>query len=238
MAHPTYVTLTFASVTSTQDVAAEEARRRGSDVLVVAAEQTRGRGRSGHRWESPTRGMFASLAFRPDWPPATWARLALCAGLAARGALVAELGATVGLKWPNDLMMERGKVGGILAEAEGDLVAVGCGLNLWWPDPVAGASALYAHDPGEDAAGRLARAWVERLLAVVAEPADAWPVDAYRAVCVTLGRGIAWDPDGEGVAVDIDADGGLVVDTTSGRRTLTSGEVRLIRPATVPPEAG
>src|SRR3990172_3487586 len=100
-------------VGSTQD----EARTRfsGVPVLVTAARQTTGRGRSGAAWETAPRAVAASLAWEPGWPDAAAARLSLVAGLAAAD----TLGDAIGLKWPNDLMRGEAKVGGILTERFG-----------------------------------------------------------------------------------------------------------------------
>jgi hypothetical protein len=106
-------------VGSTQD----EARTRFSclPVLVTAARQSSGRGRTGATWESAPRAVAASLAWEPGWPDAAVARLSLVAGLAAAD----TLGDAIGLKWPNDLMRGEAKVGGILTERFGPVVVAG-----------------------------------------------------------------------------------------------------------------
>jgi len=222
------------TVGSTQD----EARRRtaeGTPRLVVAERQVAGRGRTGRIWQEAPRAMYASLAFVPSWPRKTWSRLTLVAGLAARRALAAATGVVVGLKWPNDLVVADGKLGGILTEADGDLVVIGCGLNLWWPDPPQGIAAAAALDPGPDLAAGIAGRWAEEVLAVATGDREAWGRAEYLTACVTLGTEISWDPDGAGRAVTVDDSGGLVVETATGVVTLTSGEVRAVRLATVAP---
>ena len=114
-------------------------RYAGRPLLVVAARQTAGRGRRGRAWEEAARALAATLAFRPAWPEEAWPRLTLAAGLAACRAL----GEAVRLEWPNDLVAGGVKVGGLLTEAAEGVVAVGLGVNLYWPEPtVAGAGAL------------------------------------------------------------------------------------------------
>lgn len=181
--------------------------------------------------------MYASLCFAPAWPMDTWPRLTLVAGLAARDALRAVTGEGVGLKWPNDLVVAGRKSGGILTESEGDFVVVGCGVNLWWPDPPPGIAAALERDPGPDAAPTIAGEWASRILDVASDDPDAWGIAAYRAACVTLGTDIVWDPAGAGRAVAVDGAGGLVVETPDGVVTLRSGEVRAVRGATVAPGA-
>ena len=141
------------------------------------------------------------------------------------------LGEAVALEWPNDLVAGGCKVGGLLTEAAGGVVAAGLGVNLWWPEPaVAGAGALWSEDPGPEAAPRLAAAWAASLLARVAAGPEGWGREEYAARCATLGREVTWEPSGRGRAVEVAPDGGLVVETASGRRVLHAGEVHTVRP--------
>jgi len=220
-----YVAVHLGSAGSTQD----EARGRfaGDPVLVTTDRQTTGRGRSGNRWEQAPRAVAASLAFASDWPAAALPRLTLVAGLAA----VDAVGSPVRLTWPNDLVIGEEKVGGLLAEAAGAVVVIGLGLNLWWPEPMDGAIALCAADPGPAAVGVVATAWAEALLARSGAGPDAWGRTEYVAACATLGREITWEPDGAGRAVGVAGDGGLEVETGDGKVVLRAGMVRRVRPS-------
>ena len=137
---------------------------------MVAGRQTEGRGRSQRTWESAPRAMAASLAFRPTWEIGSWPLIPLVAGLAAADVL----GRDVGLKWPNDLLVGEDKVGGILVEGSGGVLVVGCGLNLWWPDPPDGVGALWSDDPGPEAVVDTATAWADRLLQRLADRPGDW----------------------------------------------------------------
>lgn len=225
MATP-YETLVLDRTTSTQD---EVRARLGSvPLLVVAGSQTRGRGRSGARWSNAPRALAASLGVRPHWPPSSWPLLTLVAGVAALRAL-GDQGRDLTLKWPNDLMRGPLKLGGLLTEALGDAVVAGWGVNLFWPDAPEATGALFDSDPGPEAGAEIAERWVEEFLALVAgEPGD-WPRDEYRRRCSTLGRPVTWVPAGKGTATDISPDGGLVVETGTGRRTLISAAVSELR---------
>jgi len=224
MATP-YVCVELGTVGSTQSEA--RARFDGPPMLVTAERQTGGRGRLGRDWVHAPRAVAASLALEPGWPESSQGVLPLVAGLAARDAA----GGSVLLKWPNDLMLHGRKIGGILVEADGPLVVVGLGLNLWWPDPIEGGGALLDVDPGTEAAGWVAEQWVDGLLARLAEGPGRWGREEYSSVCSTLGMQVTWDPDGHGAAVAIHRDGGLVVSTSGGEKVLDSGEVREVRPA-------
>lgn len=223
-----YAIVEYDSVSSTQDLAVSALHASGTPTLVTAARQTGGRGRSGRDWWQADRAVAASLAFRPDWSADALGLIPLLAGVAARRALAEVLGVTVGLKWPNDLVVAAGKAGGILSEAADGEVVVGCGVNLWWAEPPEGAAALLDHDPGAQVAPVFARTWAEHLLDLVALGPESWPHGEYHRACVTIGRAVSWD-GGSGNAVGVGADGGLIVETGDGKVTLRSGEVRLGR---------
>ncbi len=101
---------------------------------LVADQQTAGRGRLGRRWDSQSGNLFAStlVHVRHDDPPL--GGLSLAAGLA----LFISVGDPAKLKWPNDLMIGRGKVGGILLERVGDAIVIGFGVNLVSAPEIAG----------------------------------------------------------------------------------------------------
>ena len=222
-----YDTHHLPSVSSTQD----EARRlfTGTPLLVTTDVQIEGRGRSGRTWQRADRAVFASLALQPEWPPETWPRLALVAGLAARDAL----DGIVDLKWPNDLLLAGGKVGGLLSESAEGVAVIGLGINLWWKDPPAGISAVHTRDPGKQAAAGVAGNWARHLLLRCQAGPNDWGRDEYRSVCTTVGLSIEWEPNGRGRAVDVAQDGGLIVETEQGVVALASGEVRHIRTASL-----
>lgn len=219
----TLITHHLDSVASTQD----EARARFVDapVLVTAASQRRGRGRSSAPWIDAPRAVAASLAWRPDWPVETLSLVPLVAGLSALDVL--EGG--VLLKWPNDLMAGVDKVGGILAEHAEGVVVVGLGVNLWWADPPPGIGSVLAFDPGPDTARAVGEGWANRLLERLAAGPRDWGRDEYRRLCSTIGAGITWEPDGAGVVTDVDSAGRLVVASDRGEVLLDSGEVHTVR---------
>jgi len=196
-------------------------------VLVSALGQRSGRGRSGADWKNADRSVAASLALQPGWPMGSTARITLVAGLAATDVL----GDSVGLKWPNDIMIGDLKVGGILTETSDSVVVIGFGLNIFWASPPAGAGAVQASDPGEGLSHRIAEQWALSLLDRIAAGPNAWGRDEYLERCMTIGRVIEWAPEGSCLALGVDDDGALLVETDGGTQTLSSGEVRHVRPA-------
>ena len=183
----------LASVTSTQDVA------RGLPIgsVVVADHQTAGRGRLGHLWEAPP-GTALLVSFVLDPSPL----LSLAAGVAAAEAC----GAAVRLKWPNDLLLEDRKVGGILVEVAAAKAICGIGINLTW----APEGAAQLNVPRDQL--------LEALRADIARWSSAPPVEVlarWRELSDTIGPRVRVElPDRvlEGTATDIDAAGNLVVD--------------------------
>jgi BirA family biotin operon repressor/biotin-[acetyl-CoA-carboxylase] ligase len=219
-----YASVTLESAESTQDEAA--ARFSGSPLLVVAAHQRHGRGRLDRTWVEPDRGLFTSLAFTPAWPAVRRPLIPLVAGLAMRRALDEAYGLIAGLRWPNDLMIGVDKVGGILVESTDERTIVGCGVNLWWPDPIAGAAGILAADPGPGTAEDLAALWATLFLERMSADPDYWGHHEYEGACVTVGQTVAFTGRG-GTAVGIDDDGSLLVDTGGGVVAIHAGEIRV-----------
>ena len=116
---------------STNDEVRRLAEEGAPDGLVLLArEQTAGRGRRGAAWfAAPGDSLAFSILVRPEAPKALWPRLALAAGLAVTEA-VESFGVEAGIKWPNDVWARRLKLAGILVEAGRDFAVVGIGLNV------------------------------------------------------------------------------------------------------------
>ncbi|HKW69918.1 MAG TPA: biotin--[acetyl-CoA-carboxylase] ligase [Candidatus Dormibacteraeota bacterium] len=181
--------LRFESVTSTQDVA----RELPVGSIVLADHQTAGRGRLDRMWDAPPgTALLVSFVLMPN--PV----LSLGAGVAAAEAC----GENVRLKWPNDLLLDGRKLGGILVETKAGKAICGIGINLSWaPD---GAAQL--NESREEVLGRLR----ERILEWTAAPVDA-VLARWRERSATLGRRVRIDGV-EGVAEDIGPRGELIVD--------------------------
>jgi len=140
----------FPTVASTNDVVRSWLAAGAPEICVACAdEQTAGRGRSGRAWTAPAgRGLLVSLGFRPTWlPPDRVWRLAAIVSLAMADAAEDAAGLSkhsIGLKWPNDLVLVPGaaairKLGGVLGETDGlgtddPRAVVGIGLNADWPE--------------------------------------------------------------------------------------------------------
>ena len=104
--------------------------------VIIAEEQTAGRGRAGRTWHSERgTGLYVTLLLRPQLSPSQAPLLTLLAGLSARAAIQAQTGVAPDLKWPNDLLLSGRKTGGILTEMHAEpgtvrFVLIGIGLNV------------------------------------------------------------------------------------------------------------
>ncbi|MEU4092697.1 biotin--[acetyl-CoA-carboxylase] ligase [Streptomyces sp. NPDC026673] len=220
--------------------------------VLVAEEQSAGRGRLDRQWRAPARsGLFFSVLLRPTAvPPRRWGWLPLLAGVATATAVARTAGVDTGLKWPNDVLVtvdgEERKTGGILAERVGDdAVILGIGLNVTLreeelPVPAAGSLALAGakvtdRDPLLRAVLRSLAEWYGEWLRADGDPAGSRLQQAYAAGCVTLGRAVRAELPGggevSGRAVAVDDDGRLVVATDEGERAVAAGDVVHLRPA-------
>jgi BirA family transcriptional regulator, biotin operon repressor / biotin---[acetyl-CoA-carboxylase] ligase len=107
--------------------------RSGADegLVLVAEEQTSGRGRMGRRWISPPRrALTFSVLLRPAVPAGLLGWVPLLAGVAVASALQRTAGMEARLKWPNDVLVDGAKIAGILAERWGNAVVIGTGINV------------------------------------------------------------------------------------------------------------
>jgi len=191
------------SVTSTQDLA--RALPIGS--IVIADHQTAGRGRLDRRWESPPGAALLVSFVLPPNPI-----LSLAAGVAAAEACGVGI---VRLKWPNDLLLGGGKVGGVLVEATPTKAVCGIGINLTWAPK--GAARL---NQDRDQLLEKLRIELERWTSATADEVLA----RWRALSDTLGRRVRVELSGtaiEGIAEDIGPQGELIVDG----RAVTFGSV-------------
>ena len=192
----------MATVTSTQDVA----RTLPVGTVVVADHQTAGRGRLGRRFEAPP-----GTALLASWVMPAHTLAPIAAGVAAAQAC----GDEVRLKWPNDLLLDGRKLGGILVERIGQKCVVGTGINLHWAPP--GAARLSVDR--DELLVSMEREMPHWFGATGAEVCAAW-----RQRSDTLGRLVRVELPGEtfeGIAQDLGSDGSLIV----GGRSVTAGDV-------------
>ena len=202
--------------------------------LALADVQTAGRGRLGHTWEAPPgAAILFSILLKPP-PGRRLPQLALVAGVAVADALELLTDLAAQIKWPNDVMVRRRKVSGILAEAREGAVVLGVGVNV-----------NQTRDQLSPRAGSLltltGREWdrtavLEAMLTALATRYEEWLAGGLDAVYEGLGprdflRGRQVRVDGTtGTAVRIDRQGRLEIDLGGGElRLVESGEIEYER---------
>ena len=209
-------------------------------VLLVAEQQTAGRGRLGRQWRSQA-GESLTFSLGLQLVPSDWAGLSLAVGVCLAEALHPD----IRLKWPNDLWLHDRKLGGILIETAGSPAAdtgsaaryavVGVGINLA-PRPSAGLStptaALQELLPDADAAGTL-QAIAEPLVRTLQafETFGFAPFQArFNARDALRDRGVTLSDGTSGTAHGASETGALLVHTANGMHAVTSSEVS-VRPS-------
>jgi BirA family biotin operon repressor/biotin-[acetyl-CoA-carboxylase] ligase len=113
------------------DLAARARAGEPDGLVLIAEEQTAGRGRLDRRWEAPPRSsLLLSVMVRPAPPTGTWTLLPFVCGVAVAEAVRAVAALDAELKWPNDVLVDARKLGGILVERVETAVVIGIGLNV------------------------------------------------------------------------------------------------------------
>lgn len=234
---------TIDSTNSRAAVLAREGAPAGS--LIVARQQTAGRGRQGRTWISPPdAGIAMSILLRPEIPLTRLPLITLATGVAVAQAVEALCGIQLGLKWVNDLTAGGKKVGGILAEMPGQALVIGIGINLRLDEGNIPDDLKNRIDWLENLAGRplepsllvaeICR-FLERQYFSLLEGKSQAIIDSWKHYSVTLGKEVmVVSPTGDsarnisGLAVDIAESGALLIEKTDGTRVeLSAGEISL-----------
>ena len=203
--------------------------------MVVADHQRAGRGRLGRTWSAPPgASLLVSVLLRPGLAPDDRHVVVVAAAVAMADAVAATTGVIAELKWPNDLLVGDRKLAGILAEAAGDAVVVGIGVNLDWPEIPAELEGI-ATACNLEGGNPVAR---EELLAAFLSRYEEHLADldgtrrAYRDRLATIGRRVRVErpaPRSSGTAVDVDDVGRLLVDVDGTIETIAAGDVVHLR---------
>lgn len=192
--------------------------------LVIADQQTAGRGRLGRRWVSAHgKSVLMSLCWPINAKPITHERVSMLTGLAVAKAVEGVLkGPAVRLKWPNDVMIHGRKLAGILIEAVSGAFIIGIGLNVRQgavvrPSLTGIATSLASHDCGADRLYVIERIVIELDKALRLSDQRAM-LDEWRA-CAALGQTQTFEHDNQrltGTVLDLDPDHGLIVRRDTG----------------------
>jgi BirA family biotin operon repressor/biotin-[acetyl-CoA-carboxylase] ligase len=241
-ATPVWDPLLLAKTSSTNDVARLQARKGArSGFLVAASQQTAGRGRLGRSWESPPeRGLYVSLVLRPALKMIEAGKLTILSSVAAVDAVEAVADIRPQIKWPNDLMIGKRKLAGLLIETQPkgvtmDFAVVGIGFNVrheatdFSPEVRRTATSLYLATGKwhrrADLLVALLQALERRLRQPFEDAREAWIASSLtlgQRVTLTTIRGRK-----HGQAMGLDESGALLLRAPSGEvETVTAGDMQ------------
>ncbi|KPJ77135.1 MAG: hypothetical protein AMJ54_08955 [Deltaproteobacteria bacterium SG8_13] len=196
--------------------------------VVVADQQSAGRGRLNRSWHSAAGGLYFTIVLRRRIPPALSPRLNLCTSLVLADTLRRDYDLPAAVKWPNDVLVDERKIAGILAEmeAEADRVSyvnIGVGVNVNNDPP--------PQEPGAVTLRRLMGKPVSRkqLLAVFLDRLEARlasdsmdmesVIGTWKSLSITIGRQVkivTLQGETQGRAVDVDSNGSLILELADG----------------------
>lgn len=234
------------SVQSTNDVAKLEAQNGAiHGTVVVAEEQLKGRGRIQRGWYSPKgEGLWLSVILRPDWLPQEAAKCTLMAAVVLHRVFEKLYDLDVGIKWPNDIFVGQKKLVGILTEMNAQMdginyIVIGTGINVnlnqekipeELKDIAIGLNTILGKKVDRVELFAEVCKQYEKIYAEVTETGFASILDEWRKYSITLNREVLVKGIKEsyvGKAVDIDADGALLVECEGQLKTVLAGDVSI-----------
>jgi len=239
----------FSSIGSTNDEAKKLAGEgKPAGTIVLAEEQTAGRGRLARKWVSPPgTGIWFSVILRPRFLPQEAPKFTLMAAVAVNRAILNCTGVSSGIKWPNDIVYKNKKIAGILTEMNAEMdginyIVLGIGINVNvqssdLPEEIHSIATSLSMVKGSflSRVNLLAEVLLqlERLYEEVCCDGFGRIFEEWRRMTVTLGQMVdVTMPERKfcGLAVDIDDAGALLVETDHGKESILAGDVK-IRPS-------
>ncbi|WP_084068905.1 biotin--[acetyl-CoA-carboxylase] ligase [Desulfocicer vacuolatum] len=217
----------YSQVTSTMDEARELARSGAPHLSVVVADnQTRGRGRLNRNWFSSPGGLWMSLILRPDLPPPLAFKVNFAASFSMATTLNGLYGTDIRVKWPNDLLAGEKKVAGLLSEMEtqGDMISfvnIGMGLNVNNdPPPQEKKAVSIKMLLGKTVSRRdILMAFLDKFEMQMQDIATKDVIGPWKTITATIGKTVTIETRGEtghGVALDVDDTGALILGQGDG----------------------
>jgi BirA family biotin operon repressor/biotin-[acetyl-CoA-carboxylase] ligase len=217
----------YPEVSSTMDTAKDLARKNCPDfTIVIAGRQTKGRGRLNRTWLSDDGGLYFTMVLRPEIPVQWSFRVNFLASVTLAQVIREMLQIEAKVKWPNDILVDEKKISGMLSELEAEadrvfFISIGIGINVN-NDPSGaepGASSLKKIAGREisrkDLLARYLEVFGDRLKNTDFEDVIA----EWKKYTVTLGRHVrivTHQEESEGLAVDVDENGALVLELADG----------------------
>lgn len=238
----------FDEVDSTNNIAKDTEVSMLKPLMVIADRQTAGRGRLGRSFASPSgTGIYMTLALRPTFDLDKALYVTMAVAVAVCHAMEKVAGIRGRIKWVNDIFYQNKKVCGILTEAQSnfetgkiDKLIIGIGVNCFpgsLPEELKDIAGPLAQSPDAFSRGQLAAEIFNETMDMLKDLESKAFLREYRSKCFILGKNIYVHPnlDKKSIrarAIDIDENGGLVVEYMEGRKirqmeTLTTGEVSI-----------
>lgn len=232
--------LTYASLDSTNDTAyklAEDGAKEGT--VIIAEKQKKGKGRQGRAWVSPKGGIYLSCIIRPDIEPKEVAKITLVSAVAVCTSIRKTANIPAMIKWPNDIVIDGKKICGILTEMKAeqdkvDFLIVGIGINVdnelsLLPK---GSTTLSEEAGGNISKVELTKSVLENLehyIGLFKKEGFKIIRDEWHDLSETISRHVkvqCHEGKIEGQALDLDADGALVIRLENGfHKRILSGDV-------------
>lgn len=228
-------------VESTNSVAYQLGENRAPEwTVATAAIQTKGRGRRGNSWESPKGGLWFSILLRPGISPNKTPLVQFLAGIAAREALHHATGLRIMLKWPNDLVTQDGKLGGILVESkiQADrlvfaVVGIGINVNLRRSQLPSGATSIQLATRRQYDLENLLKVIIQRAKSKIPMLDDPKLImNEWWEHCIHRPPQVIVTTENDtlaGISRGIDEDGALIIETEDHRtHKVNEGSLRLL----------
>ena len=199
----------FDQVENTQELAISKFS--SEPILIIARKQLKGRGRKGNDWENADQALACSFAFSLKKDHQNTSLLPLIAGYEF-SSLYEER--KVFLKWPNDLIVDEKKIGGILVEKSKEVFVTGIGINYFWKSPnILSAGSLFDEEVSYEHINEYAQIWATNYIESIDR--GSFSLEGYVEKCETIGKLIEY-PQGRGWAKNINNDGSLLIEKEDG----------------------
>ena len=202
-------TFFFESIYNTQEYALSELS--SEPILVISYSQEKGKGTSNRTWLNADQALACSLAVKQEDIKLKHTLIPLVSGYIFTEVLK---DINLALKWPNDIVLDNLKVGGILVEKSENNICIGMGINYFWEKPeLPGAGSIFTKKQEDSLINLHAQEWASEVLSSLV--VNNFDLDKYKQKLQTLGKIVEY-PEGRGWAEDINKDGSLKVKSTDG----------------------
>ena len=202
-------TFFFESIYNTQEYALSELS--SEPILVISYSQEKGKGTSNRTWLNADQALACSLAVKQEDIRLKHTLIPLLSSFVFTEVLK---DINLSLKWPNDIVLNNLKVGGILVEKSEKNICIGMGINYFWEKPeIPGAGSIFTKIQKDSLINLHAEKWASEVMLSLSK--NNFDLDKYKQKLQTLGKIVEY-PEGRGWAEDINEDGSLKIKSTDG----------------------